>query len=160
MGLVEKVEEFLQVYVARKGGEYRDLERQQEEDVAVRGFRTPSGYLTKARVSLKTSTVVLLTSEEGLHSSTQEDTRRLISFMSVLNEEIDFGSVIFNFETQEVMYKTGQVIPDENSVSDVLTFMLKMHEDKFKTIATAVQTLFSNLSFDPVSLARDVTNRK
>ena len=138
------------------------------ESKALENTSTPEyescGFVTKAGRILKVltypqqeyATIIVLSSGEGIHPSSREDKRRLISFISDVNDWLDYGSLIFTQEQEEICYKTAQIVIDKDSISPALAFMLEQHERNFGTIAEIVKVLFGDLSKEPGRLAEEL----
>jgi hypothetical protein len=138
------------------------------ESTAIGNVSTPEcescGFLTKAGRILKAmtypgqdyATIIVLSSGEGIHPGSKEDRRRLIAFISDVNDWLDYGSLIFTQGQEEICYKTAQIVIDKEAISPVLAFMLEQHERNFGTIAEIVKVLFGDMSKEPGRLAEEL----
>lgn len=125
---------------------------------------TQCGYSTKVGRIIKVltypsehySTVIVLSSNEGIHPATREDKRRLVAFMGDVNDWLDYGAVIFTQEQEEICYKTAQIFTEREAVRPTLAFMLEQHERNFASIAESVKILFGDLSKEPGQLALEL----
>lgn len=151
--IIESVKSIIREFLTKEGKKFEELP---EQNSAFRSTRSASTfYITRVVTCADTNSIILLTSEEGQHLGTHQDSSRLMSFLSAVNEQIDYGSVLYDSETEGLMYKTGQSFVDQESAREVVLFMLEQHWKYFPEISKCVQAMTQDLG----QSARDLAKR-
>jgi hypothetical protein len=110
------------------------------------------GRHTEVFVNIQKEIFVIYSYIPGFSVTGKDPIRRLLKFMTKVNEFLYTGNLEYNFETGEVRYKTSQIMLRIQNPASVIQFLLEQHQENFSKLSEKLKMLIDPQS-DPVKLA-------
>jgi len=108
---------------------------------------------SEVKVDINKQIVMIYSYILGYRVTGKDSIKRLLKYISKVNELLYTGNLEYNFESGEVRYKTSQLFLPSQDPANLIQFLLEQHKANFLKLAAGLKELTSSKEANPIDLA-------